>query len=346
MTDLTHLNTLQVPAKAKNYVEINTLEDLEQINTSEPYMFLGSGANVLFTKDYPGTVAKVNLDGITILEENDSDVLIEASGGQNWHELVQFSVENDFSGMENMALIPGTVAAAAIGNIAAYGQDQEDVFESLTAIDLQTKKSHTFTKNAMQYTYRDSALRNNPNKLFVSSVTYRLSKTPQFTLFYDAKRHQSLLSKLQQKFPETKNYTSHHVFEAVVEMRTEKLPDWRTTPNAGSFFKNPVVPKEKYMALKEIVPDLHAYPPEKLIQSAEGEWLNSVTQVKLPAGRMLDELGWRGKRIGNVGTHSTQALCVVNYGATGTEIYAFTQSMKQDLKKNYGVDLEYEVQII
>lgn len=346
MTDLTHLNTLQVPASAKNFIEINTPEDLEQINTSEPYMFLGSGANVLFTKDYPGTIAKVNLDGITIIEESDTEMLIEAMGGQNWHELVEFSVENGVSGMENMALIPGTVAAAAIGNIAAYGQDQEDIFESLTAIDLKSKKVHHYTKSDMNFAYRESALKRNPDNLFVMSVTYRLSKSPQFSTGYTAKRHQSLLPTLQQLFPDVTTYTSRHIFDAVVKMRTEKLPDWHTTPNAGSFFKNPLITKEKYLSLKDIVPDLHAYPPDKLTQISESQWLETVNQVKIPAGRLIDELGWRGKRIGNVGTHTAHALVIVNYGATGAEIFAFTESIRHDIKKHYDIDLEYEVQII
>lgn len=346
MIDLTQLNTLRVPAKANALIEINIPEDIEKIDISEPFIFLGSGANVLFTKDFPGTVVKINLDGITVLEETDTDVLVEAMAGQNWHELVEFSVENNFSGMENMALIPGTVGAAAIGNIAAYGQDQEDIFESLTAIDVVTKQMKKFTKNDMGFSYRESALKHNSHNLLVLSVIYRLSKTPQFSLTYDAKRHQNLLSKLQQKFPSITNYTSRHIFDAIVEMRTEKLPDWRTIPNAGSFFKNPLVSKSKYLELKKIVPDLHAYPPDKLIQGPEGDWLENTDLVKLPAGRLLDELGWRGKRIGNVGTHHTQALCVVNYGASGSEIFSFTENMRLDIQNKHQVKLEYEVQII
>ncbi len=345
--DLSQYNTLQVPAKTKSFLEINTPEDLEKINLTEPYMFLGSGANVLFTKDYPGTVAKINLDGITVVEETDTDVLIEVQSGQNWHDFVTFCVENGFSGNENMALIPGTVGAAAIGNIAAYGQDQEDIFEFLIARDLKTGKSHKFTKNDMGFAYRESALKKNPQNLFVSSVTYRLSKSPQFSLNYDAKRHQSLRSKLMELHENqtSKQFTSKDIYEAIIALRIEKLPDWRTTPNAGSFFKNPVVTKDHFLTLQSQVPDLQAYPPEKLIQTSDDSWLDSAIEIKVPAGRLLDQLGWRGKRIGNVGTHHSQALCVVNYGATGAEIYAFTESMRQDIKSHYNIDLEYEVQI-
>lgn len=347
MVDLTHLNTLRVPAKTQDLIQLNQITDAQKINPTEKFMFLGEGANVLFVNDFPGTIYKNNISGIAIKKESSDSVLVEIASGHNWHEFVTWSVEHHLSGAENMALIPGTVGAAVVGNIAAYGQNQEDIFYSTTVLDLSTGNIKTLYKDDLNFGYRDSMLRHeSATNYFILTVTYELSTSPKYSLEYSANRHQGIVSKLKELFPEKTDYSSHDVFKAVVALRTEKLPDWRVLPNAGSFFKNPLISKDHYLKLKASVPDLPAYPVEKLIQTTDNTWLETATHVKVPAGMLLDELGWRGKKIGNVGTHASQALCVINYGGTGQEIYEFTESMRADMKSKFTIDLEYEVRII
>ncbi|KKU93705.1 UDP-N-acetylenolpyruvoylglucosamine reductase [Candidatus Amesbacteria bacterium RIFCSPLOWO2_02_FULL_48_11] len=340
VVDLSSYNTLRISAKASNLIEINTADDINKL-PPENVFFLGSGANILFTKDFPGTIAKIKLSGIKVLKETNTDVLIEVAAGENWHDFVTWAVDHNLSGIENMALIPGTVGAAAIGNIAAYGGNQEDIFASLQATNIKTQKNQEFSKTDMQFGYRNSFLRQHPDYL-VTSVTYRLSKTAHLNTSYHATRHASLLSTLNQI--NTPPFTIRHVFDAVVKIRSEKLPDPKLVGTAGSFFKNPVVSKEKFHQLKQQIPDLLAYPTEKLSYIDPEE---QSEYVKVSIGRALDELGWRGKRIGNVGTFPQHALVIVTYpGATGQEVYQFAEMMRANVKKNFDINLEYEVVII
>lgn len=347
MVNLIHLNTLQVPATANDLININQFTDAKSVNPSQKFMFLGSGANVLFVTDFSGTIYKNNITGIAVKSQTNDTVTVEVASGHNWHDFVTWSVEQGLSGVENMALIPGTVGAAVVGNIAAYGQNQEDIFYATTALEISTGNIKTFYKDDLQFGYRDSFFRHQQSEnYFLLTVTYQLSTTPKYSLEYSASRHQGITSKLQELFPKKSEYSSHDIYSAVVALRTEKLPDWRAFPNAGSFFKNPVISKDHYFKLKSSIPDLPAYPVEKLIQTTNNTWLETAMQVKVPAGMLLDELGWRGKRVGNVGTHVNQALCVINYGGTGQEIYDFTQNMRHDMKSQFDIDLEYEVKII
>lgn len=342
MIDLTPFNTLRVHAQANNLVEVNGSSQITQLSINQHLLLLGHGANVLFVDNYPGTVAKIKLGGKKVASQSENSVVVEVAAGEDWHQLVMWSVDNNWSGMENMALIPGTAGAAAVGNIAAYGQNQEDIFVKLTAVDLETGKSAEFSKQDCQFAYRESRFKHSQTKYLVTSVTYELSKTAHFDTSYHS-RYESLSAEL----PNTKQLTPKDVAEAVIRLRRKKLPDPDKVGTAGSFFKNPVVGKDKYMSLKSHIPQLQAYPPTKLKYEDESEWMGSVNKVKVPAGRLLDELGWKGKRVGNVGTHPTHALTVVNYGdATGREIYDFSESMREDIKKNFGIDLEYEVEII
>lgn len=340
--DLTSLNTLQVSAKAENLIEVNSLSDISNFDFQNPHLFLGSGANILFTKDFPGTILKINLLGKKILSESSSEVHIEIGAGESWHELVKWTVDSGWYGIENMALIPGTVGAAIVGNIAAYGQNVMDTFVSASGIHLPSKSPQTFSFSDCEFTYRSSIFKTKlDQKFLISSVVLKLSKTPKLETSYTATHHASLLPTLQKIA--TPPYTNRDVFDAVVKLRTEKLPDWHTFPNAGSFFKNPLISQSHYQKIKELIPDLQAYPPEKLIQSPT----QAITdQVKVPAGHLLDHLGWKGKKIGNVGTHPNHALVIINYGATGKEIYEFSEQMRTDIKNKFDIDLEYEVKII
>ncbi len=347
MIDLTPYNTLRIPAGAQNLRRITSkkalLQEFRLGSFKKPHLFLGHGANVLFTRDFPGTVFINQTAGKKIVAETDSAVSVEFASGEDWEQAVLWSVKNNWSGMENMALIPGTIGAAAVGNIAAYGQNQQDIFNSLTAVNLTTGKSRRFSFSDMHFSYRESILKNElAGEFFVTSVTYNLSKTAHLELSYHAARHASLLPELEKiaKPP----YTLQNIADAVINLRTAKLPDVRSVHTAGSFFKNPVVARDVADRLREKIPDLQTYPPDKLSYQDPGQTNNLV---KLPAGMLLDELGWKGKIIGHVGTFATHALIVVTSdGATGREVFEFSEMMRNDVQKHFGVNLEYEVVVI
>lgn len=350
--ELTNLNTLHVSAFAKDLVTLSSADQIPQFISQgvfqQPFLFLGQGANILFTRDFPGTVIKNELTGIGIVKETDQDAYVEIASGQNWHELVTWAVNHNLSGIENMALIPGTVGAAAYGNIAAYGQNFVDVFDRLEAINLATGKSVEFNLSDCKFGYRESIFKHEfKDKYFLSTVTLRLSKTPHLDTSYHTSRHQSLMPKILEIKRSNSNasepITVKDVFAAVVALRTEKLPDWKVVPNAGSFFKNPLVSRSVAEKIKTSIPDLQLYPADKLLYS-DPTFADSF--VKLPAGMLLDNLGWRGKRSGNVGTSPSHALVVINYGASGKKIYEFTENMRSDIRKNFDINLEYEVTII
>lgn len=345
MTDLFPYNTLKVHASAKNFLEINTPEDLKKLNTSEPFMFLGGGANVLFTKDFPGMVARINFSGIKIVRETDDDVFVEAMAGQNWLDFVTWAVAHNLSGIENMALIPGSVGGAVTGNIAAYGQNQADVIDSVEVLDTDSGKSSVLSQPDCKFFYRESIFKHELKNHLITKALYRLSKTAHFDTSYHS-RYETL-EKILSQFS-SPPYSIRQVFDAVVKIRTQKMPDWNVVPTAGSFFKNPFVSKTKLSELQKQIPDLQYYPTEKMLYPHPDDPIfRRVDQVKIPAGRLLDELGWRGKVIGRVGTFARHALVVINLGgATGREIFEYAESMRADIKKHFAIDLEYEVQII
>jgi len=344
MVDLTPHNTLRLPAKAEKLVEIHSKDQAKKAFKSgvfeSPHLILGLGANVLFTKDFPGSVILTKIHGQKLIKETSDFVQIEFGAGENWDHTVRQTVDNNWSGMENMVMIPGTVGAAAVGNIAAYGQNQEDIFVSLKALNLKTGKFEVFKKKDMEFTYRESLLKNKfTGQYLVTSVTYQLSKVTHLELSYHTSRHASLLPELQ-KIAQ-KPYTIKDVSQAVINMRSEKLPDITKIGTAGSFFKNPLVDTSLAHTIKAKIPDLQLYPADKLSYIDPN---SSEPQVKIPAGMLLDYLGWRGKRIGDVGTYPTHALIICNFGqATGPQVYEFSQSMKQDVKNNFGINLDYEV---
>lgn len=333
-------NSLQVEARAKRFVEITSSTQLKDLGDL-PTLFLGQGCNTLFTKDWPGLVIKNNLLGREVMSDTDQEVVVTLGSGQDWHDFVTWCVDHNWSGVENMALIPGTVGAAAVGNIAAYGQNQEDIFVSLDAIDITTGKSTTFTKAECAFRYRDSFFKSHPN-FFITAVTYKLSKVVNLELSYHATRHMSLLPTLQEIAQEP--YTIKDIYHAIIKMRTDKLPDMAKVGTAGSFFKNPTITKEKFAELQTKIPDLLAYPVDKLTYTTPAQ---QDSWVKVSIARALDELGWKGKQVGRVATSPNQALYVINLGgATGQEIFEYAEAMRADILKNFAIDLEYEVRII
>ncbi len=350
------LNTFQIDVKAKYLFEFDRIEELIQVIKSnqddfinQKKLVLGSGSNVLFTQDFDGFVIKPNLKGITVVKETDTDVWIKSACSELWHDLVTFSVERNLHGIENMALIPGTVGAAPIQNIAAYGQNLVDTFDLLEAINLTTGKIQVFDKQACEFAYRDSIFKNQlKNQFLVISVTLKLSKilTLDTSYFQMHVSNDSIKTELAAIAKEP--YSIKDVYQAVINIRTRKLPDPAKSPNIGSFFLNPLVSKEKLTELQSKISELQFYPPDQLTykQLNDPEFVKD-DYVKLPAGRLLDELGWRGKWIGNVGTHDKQALLIVTNGkAKGAEIINFANQMKQSVKNAYGIDLQSEVNII
>lgn len=338
-SDLTPYNTLRLPASADRIVEITSVDQIgAEISAGtfkKPFLILGMGANILFTKDFPGTVLINKTSGFSVTRETDTEIFITVASGQSWIDLVAVTTKNGWSGIENMALIPGTAGAAVFGNIGAYGQTQEDVLDSVSVIDLSTGIVKNLTKSDCRFGYRDSIFKHDlKDKCFIASVSYRLSKIPRFNFSYsDIRKKDTIYSELDTfaKPP----YTPADVARAVTQIRTRKMPDWHEVGTAGSFFKNPLVTSDVADRLRGNIPELQIYPTA------------TPGLVKLPAARLIDELGWRGKRVGNVGTASNQALCVVNFGnASGREVYEYSESIRADVKKNYGIDLEYEVLVI
>lgn len=300
MIDLTPYNTLRVPAKARDLRVIREVGEIREIKVNEPYMFLGDGANVLFVHDFPGTIIRVDLKGRKVVSENDNEIIIEAFAGENWHEFVTWTVEHNWSGIENLALIPGTVGAAAVGNIGAYRQEVRN-----TIVKVITDKGE-FDNSQCQFEYRESFFKHHREYL-ITAVQFKLKK----------------------------NSTPKEAYEETIKIRTQKLPDWTKIPTAGSFFKNPIITNAQCSMLNAQIKDLQTYPTQ------------NPDMIKVPAGRLLDELGWKGKKIGHVSTHNKSALVIINLGgATGQEIFDYSEKMRADVLKNFDIDLEYEVIIV
>lgn len=311
MVNLTSYNTLRVPAKARDLKILKSLKDLEILRADEPYMFLGLGANILFRQDFPGTIIQVNLKGRKVVSENDDEVIIEAAAGENWHEFVTWAVEHNYSGIENLALIPGSVGAAIVGNIGAYGQEIKNTISNVQYLISNEQK--TFNNAECEFGYRESFFKYHKEYLVISA-TFRLSK-------------KFVLNDSYIKFPD--NCNLRQAFDFIVSTRQNKLPDWTKIGTAGSFFKNPVVTDSKIQDLRSKILDLKTF------------------NNKVHAGKLLDVLGWKGKKIGNVATYDKSALVIINLGgATGQEIYDYAEAMREDIRKNFDIELEYEVRII
>ncbi|MCL4389915.1 MAG: UDP-N-acetylmuramate dehydrogenase [Patescibacteria group bacterium] len=314
--DLAPYNTFKVSVNADRFLVAHLEKDISE----PPQLVLGEGANVLLTRDIHGLVVKNEIKGRDIIAQDSDSVILELGSGENWHEFVMWSVENGWSGIEDLAYIPGTVGAAAVGNIGAYGQSVADV---ITEVKTPGK---TFSNQQCQFAYRESVFKK--NKQIITCVTFKLFKTAHFSTDYQS-RYESLKNYL----PEGR-LTPKIVAEAIIKIRQDKLPDWKEVATAGSFFKNPTVTAQKAAELQKKIAELQTFPTKDGL-------------VKVPAGRLLDELGWKGKRIGRVATHDKHALIVINLGgATGQEILEFTQKMSADIQSHYAIPLEPEVKII
>lgn len=320
-------NSFGLAAFAERFAKIQSESDLELIAKAQHLpRILGGGSNILFTKEVEGLLLHNALRGIELVEEDSQFVWIRANGGELWHELVLWCIERGYGGIENLSLIPGTVGAAPIQNIGAYGVELKDVFYELHAIELQSGNRRTFDKEACRFGYRDSIFKKEwKDKLLISSVTLQLRKNPVFNTSYgDIKT-----------FLGEKPITLKSLSEAVIHIRSSKLPNPKEIGNAGSFFKNPMIPKNHYLSLLASYPTLPSYPVE-----------GQDNLVKIPAGWLIDRAGWKGKRVGEVGVHTQQALVLVNYGkGTGAQIWQLAMEIQADIFDTFGIELHPEVNV-
>lgn len=331
-TSLKHLNTFGIEAYARYYVEINREDELAGLFAdakwhSIPRLVLGGGSNMLMVSNFDGLVIRINIRGIEH-SINDDQVIVEAGGGEVWNDLVNFCVDRGFAGMENLTLIPGSVGASPIQNIGAYGVEIKDVFESCRAFEIATGQIKTFTHADCKFGYRESVFKSElKGQYIITSVKYKLSLTPRLNLKYGAIEQELTARGIT-------NPTIKDVSEVVAHIRVSKLPDPSTIGNAGSFFKNPVIDVNKFRLLIKNHPDLVNYP------AGDGF-------VKLAAGWLIEQCGWRGKVVGNTGTWKNQALVLVNHGgATGQEVYDLSSAIIDSVYAKFGVKLEREVNIV
>lgn len=330
---LRDLNTFGLDVKASYFVEIKSISDIKKLLElkSPEYsksLVLGLGSNILFTKDFDGLVIKNSLQEIEIEDERENEVFVKAGSGIIWDDLVNYCVENSYWGIENLSLIPGTVGAAPVQNIGAYGVELKDVFYSLNGIYLDDGKSQTFSKEESQFGYRSSLFKKElKNKFLITDIILRLSKRPAPRLNY---------RELKKKFEsrEENKITLREIRNSVIEIRKNKLPDPAELGNAGSFFKNPIIPNNELINLQKHFKDIVYFKIDNKYS-------------KISAGWLIEQCGLKGFRKGNVGTYPKQALIIVNYGkATGKEIYEFSQKIQLKVEDKFGILLEPEVNIL
>lgn len=327
---LKKFNTFGIDAGCSDFISIKSETHLQKIlsELSSPVRVLGGGSNILIRGDLPFTILHNRITGINILKESDRAVIVEVGGGHNWHGFVEWAVDQGYGGIENLALIPGTVGAAPIQNIGAYGVEQSTPFVSLSAVNLSNGKEIILLKEECHFNYRDSIFKNSfKGKYFITSVRYELTKSPQLVLEYGAIKEKLVEHRITR--PDVRD-----VFNIVIEIRSSKLPDPKVLGNSGSFFKNPIIHKKKFEDLLSIHPTIPHYPTE------------NVDEIKLAAGWLIDQCGWKGKIVGNTGTYIKQALVLVNHGnASGEEIWQLAQDIISDVEKRFGIVLIPEVNI-
>ena len=325
-------HTFGTEASARYFFEFTETEDLQHfLATNNKWqeheiLVLGEGSNLLFLDDFPGLIIYPNIPGIRIINEDRNHVWLEAGAGVNWDQLVEFAVFNRWGGIENLSLIPGKAGASAVQNIGAYGVEIQDRVETVTGFDLKTMSEYTIAASECQYAYRDSIFKHQlKNRFIITSVVFKLDKFPEFILSY---------GDIRKEVEKTGDVNLRNIRQAVIQIRESKLPDPKVVGNAGSFFKNPVVDSAQAKQLIGAYPTLPHYP------SSDG-------QVKLAAGWMIDQCGWKGFRRGDAGVHERQALVLVNYGnATGREIYHLSEEIRQSVYEKFGVQLEREVNVV
>lgn len=329
---LKRLNSFGIDASARYFVEVADQEEVaafvsEKHFADQPLLILGGGSNLLLRHNFEGVVLKVGFSGIELLLEDNDHYYLEVGAGENWHGLVMHCVANGYAGIENLSLIPGNVGAAPMQNIGAYGVELQDVFEKLEATEIRSGEYREFSIDECQFRYRDSVFKNElQGKYVITSVTLRLSKSAQLNTSYGAIEEELEAMNIGE-------VDINSISQAVINIRNSKLPDPDVLGNAGSFFKNPIISEEEFLQLRSEYSDVVSYPAD--------------TGVKIAAGWLIDQCGWKGKRIGNAGVHENHALVLANYGnATGDEIYKLSEEILNSVRTKFKITLEREVNVV
>lgn len=326
-------NTFGIDVKTRFFCEVNSIAELQELLQSPrwqqmPKMVLGTGSNILLTQDFPGLVIKINLRGIVKIAEDDQHVWVTVQAGENWHQFVLYCLEKQYAGVENLSLIPGTVGAAPMQNIGAYGVELNTVFEQLNAIRILDGSLQSFDHASCHFGYRESVFKNIfKDQFIITDVTFRLNKKPVFHVEYGA---------IQQTLNEMgiAELSIGAISAAVCKIRREKLPDPKVIGNAGSFFKNPIFSAHQFKDFHEEHPEIPYFTTE------DG-------QYKIPAGWLIEQCDWKGRRFGNVGVHQHHALVLVNYGdGTGQSIKQLADNIQASVFKKFNIEILPEVNII
>ena len=326
-------NSFGIEVKSRYFVEVLTELDLQELLRSpiisqHELLVLGGGSNILFTRDFDGLIIKMSIPGISIIPANSDEIIVSSGAGVVWNDLVNYCVSNGFAGIENLSLIPGTVGASPIQNIGAYGVELKDVFHSCKAYNISTGEPRIFSFDDCRFGYRDSIFKNElKNKYIITAVNFKLTKNGHINTQYGAIKEE--LAKRNIIDPDISD-----ISEVVASIRVSKLPDPSTIGNAGSFFKNPVIEQDEFQRLVRQFPDIVNFP-------APGG------KIKIAAGWLIEQCGFKGKVVGNTGTWKNQALVIVNHGgATGHEVYSFSEQIIEKVDAKFGIRLEREVNIL
>ena len=329
---LKNYNTFGIEVLASEFISVHTIEELKTVlaeNKTKEKFILGGGSNMLLTKNIDALVIHIDLKGKRVIEENDEFVLVESQAGENWHEFVLWTIDQNFGGLENMSLIPGNVGTTPVQNIGAYGTEIKDTFVSCEAMNIENQEIKIFNKAECNFGYRESVFKNEiKNQYIITSVVYRLTKHEHKinTSYGDILGE---LNKQNISIPTLKD-----VSNAVITIRQSKLPDPKELGNSGSFFKNPIILKSDFEKIHQQFPEMKFYEV-------------SETEVKVPAGWLIEQTGLKGKRFGDAGIHKNQALVLVNYGnATGKEILAVSKKVQDTVFETFGIRIEAEVNVI
>jgi UDP-N-acetylmuramate dehydrogenase len=328
---LKHYNTFGLDYKADRLITINSEDEavslaLDHKDVTNPVLILGGGSNILFTGDFNGTVLHPLIQGIRIREKVDDKVFVSVGAGVKWDDLVEWTVNNDFYGLENLSHIPGMVGASAVQNIGAYGTEAKDYIFTVRCININDASVQEFSNQKCRFSYRNSIFKNElKNNFLITEVCFRLSLKPTLNISYGS---------LQKEAESIGKLSQRTIRQAVINIRTSKLPDPSVLGNAGSFFKNPVIPAARAEILQKKFPSIPKY-------------IEPTGEIKIAAGWLIDQCGWKGKRLGDAGVHEKQALVLVNYGkASGKEIVELSEMIQKSVIEKFGIDLEREVEVI
>lgn len=324
-------NTFGIDVKAASFIEYSSVDDLKNILSrdvfiSRPFLHIGGGSNLLFTTDYAGSILHSQIKEMTVVNEQGGDVFVRVSSGIVWDDFVAYCVSQGWGGAENLSLIPGEVGASAVQNIGAYGVEAKDIISKVETVEIATCAGRTFTNEDCCFSYRQSIFKNElKGKYIVTYVTYRLSKNPVFNLEYG-----NIKAELE-KYDEISLAT---IRQAIIAIRESKLPDPKVEGNAGSFFMNPIIPRSQFETLQKEYDKIPFY-------------IVDEDRVKIPAGWMIDQCGWKGKVLGRAGVHDKQALVLVNKGgATGQDVIELSKAVQLAVKDKFGIEIHPEVNFI